>query len=135
MRDDPIDRDLQEAVDNRDRLPPAKGMMNMGQRAIIDRKAVANYTCTYCGAREGERCETSGRNVAPRPHAYRVHLAIADLYKRKGDLYERKGEILTLRIDGTLAARLDRYRDSTPLPITQSFIVRAALSEYLDRHE
>lgn len=108
----------------------------MDQWAIIDRKAVANYTCTYCGAREGERCETSGRNVASRPHAYRVHLAIADLKVAKNrDLYERKGEILTFRIDGTLAGRLDRYRDAVPLPVTQSAVVRAAISEYLDRHE
>lgn len=108
----------------------------MDQWAIINRKAVANYPCTYCGAREGERCETSGRNVAPRPHAYRAHLAIADLKVSKNrDLHERKDEVVTFRIDGVLAARLDRYRNSIPLPVAQSSIVRAALSEYLDRHE
>lgn len=93
-------------------------------------EAVGNRDCPYCGAARGHGCVTSSGNGAA-VHQGR-YLPVFEAMKARRS---RKDEVVTFRIDGVLAARLDRYRNSIPLPVAQSSIVRAALSEYLDRHE
>lgn len=43
--------------------------------------------------------------------------------------------LISLRLPSDLLERIDRWRAAQPAPPTRTAIFRAALSEFLDRHE
>lgn len=97
----------------------------------IDRKAVANHDCPYCGSVKGERCVTSSGNAASMPHVDRTAPVTEAIKVSRG---ENKSTYMPLRVSHDLLERLDQWRARQPIEVTRSSIVRAAIEEYLIRH-
>lgn len=101
------------------------------QWEYIDRKAVANHDCPYCGSVKGERCVTSSGNAASMPHSDRTTPVVEAIEKSRG---ANKSTYMQARVPDGLLTRIDQWRARQPVEVTRSSVVRAALEEYLIRH-
>lgn len=97
----------------------------------VDRKAVANHDCPYCGSVRGERCVTSSGNAASMPHADRTTPVVETIKTSRG---ENKSTYMQVRVSDGLLTRIDQWRARQPIEVTRSSVLRAAVEEYLIRH-